>query len=363
MIEDQKQRRSTYQMMVIGMVILLVGFLVIGTITTSGGEPTGFGIARQPFIVLAMLVLVAGFLSFLSPCTMPILTAYFAFAFQSGRRQIAANTFMFMVGLATMFSLLGAGASALGAVLQQNQQLLIVLGGSLVLIFGVMNLLGKGFSGLQTQSEAGEPPKATMTGSFVFGVTFAAGWSGCIGPILGAVLGLAATNGSVLEGTMLLFIYAMGLGLPLILIATLFGRLPRDHFVWRFLRGRGWTVDIYTILIGLIWTLAIWRVLVAAMQYTFLFIMSPPQPLLAWQEWGLLLVAAIGVALWMYTSPFGKSRRTVLNLHSTQLISGVLFIILGLLMLNGTLATLNSVLTEIEWIDNLRYALVERFSQ
>ena len=73
---------------------------------------------------------------------MPILTAYFAFAFQSGRRQIAANTFMFMVGLATMFSLLGAGASALGAVLQQNQQLLIVLGGSLVLIFGVMNFAG-----------------------------------------------------------------------------------------------------------------------------------------------------------------------------------------------------------------------------
>lgn len=139
--------------------------------------------------------------------------------------------------------------------------------------------------------------------------------------------------------------------------------MPRDHAIWRFLRGRGWTVDIYTVFIGLIWTLAIWRILVAAMQYTFLFIMSPPQPLLPWQEWGLLLVAAVGVALWMYTSPLGKSRRTALNLHSTQLISGALFIILGLLMLNGTLATLNSVLTEIEWIDNLRYALVERFSQ
>jgi cytochrome c-type biogenesis protein len=362
-MEDQVQQRSTFQMMVIGVIILIVGFLIIGTFTTSNGEPTGFGIARQPFVVLAILALIAGLLSFLSPCTMPILTAYFAFAFQSGRKQIAANTFVFMVGLASMFSLLGAGASALGSVLQQNQQLLILLGGSFILIFGVMNLVGKGFTGLQTQSESGEPPTATLGGSFIFGVTFAAGWSGCIGPILGAVLGLAATSGSVLEGTMLLFIYAMGLGLPLILIATLFGRIPRDHVVWRALRGKGWTVDIYTVLLGLLWTLAIWRILVAAVEYAFFFILTPPRPLETWQEWGLLFVAAVGVGLWLYTSPQSRSKRTVLNLHSTQLISGALFIILGLFMLNGTLASLNSIFTEIEWVDDLRYTLVEYFSQ
>lgn len=360
MIQDQKQRRSTFQMMVIGVAILLVGFLIIGTITTSNGEPTGFGIARQPFLVLALLALVAGLLSFLSPCTMPILTAYFAFAFQSGRRQIATNTFAFMLGLATMFSLLGAGASAIGSVLQQNQQLLIVLGGSLILIFGVMNLFGRGFTGLQRAT--GQTQEATVAGSFVFGVTFAAGWSGCIGPILGAVLGLAATNGSVLEGTMLLFIYAMGLGLPLILIATLFGRLSRDHVIWRILRGRGWTVNTWTVLVGLVWTLAIWRVLVAVADYAFLFILSPPQTLQSWQEWGLLAIAAAGVGLWILTSPLGKNRRITLDLHSTQLISGFLFIILGLLMLNGTLASLNSIVSEISWIEELRYVLVERFS-
>ena len=98
-----------------GFGIILIGFLVIGTVT-QGGDPQqpGFGIQTQPFLILAMLAFAGGLLSFLSPCTLPILPAYFAFAFQSGRRQIAANTMIFMLGLASMFALLGASASVLG---------------------------------------------------------------------------------------------------------------------------------------------------------------------------------------------------------------------------------------------------------
>ena len=122
------------------------------------------------------------------------------------------------------------------------------------------------------------------------------------------------------------------------------------------------TADIYTVFIGLIWTLAIWRILVAAMQYTFL-LSCPHHSLCCPGKSGFVAGCRRRCCTVDVYESIGKSRRTALNLHSTQLISGALFIILGLLMLNGTLATLNSVLTEIEWIDNLRYALVERFSQ
>ena len=161
------------RLILIGFGIILIGFLVIGTVTQSGdsGQPS-FGIQTQPFLILAMLAFVGGLLSFLSPCTLPILPAYFAFAFQSGRRQIAANTMIFMLGLASMFALLGASASALGRLLLQNQQLILLFGGSLVLIFGVMSLLGKGFAGMSQSSDA-VVNNRTLWGSFIFGVTFA----------------------------------------------------------------------------------------------------------------------------------------------------------------------------------------------
>jgi len=157
-----------------------------------------------------------------------LLTAYFAFAFQSDRSRIAANTLAFMLGLATTFSLFGAVGFALGRVLLQNQQLILLVGGSAILIFGVMNLLGRGFSGVATASAAGQTPSPSMSGSYLFGLTFAFGWSACVGPILGAVLTLAAQTTSVGRGVMLLFIYTLGLGLPLLLVSTFFGRMSRQ---------------------------------------------------------------------------------------------------------------------------------------
>lgn len=107
---------STTQLIVIGVVIVVGLFLVIGSLSQSAApEPEfSFGLQSQSFLVLAILAFVGGLLSFVSPCTLPILPAYFAFAFQSGRSQIAANTMAFMLGLATMFSVLGAGASIIG---------------------------------------------------------------------------------------------------------------------------------------------------------------------------------------------------------------------------------------------------------
>ncbi len=336
--------RSVGRMILIGLGILLIGFLVIGTFTQpDGSTQPGFGIQNQPFLILAMLAFVGGLLSFLSPCTLPILPAYFAFAFQSGRKQIAINTVVFMLGLASMFALLGASASVLGRLLLQNQQLLLLFGGSLVLVFGVMSLLGNGFTGMSQSTDAAVDNRS-MWGSFIFGLTFAVGWSSCVGPILGAVLTLAAQTASVGSGAMLLFIYALGLGLPLIIVSTFFGRASRDSLLWRTMRGKGWDVTVHMVLVGSIWALAIWRILVAAGEYAFRnFDFLAGQQFTTIHEYGLLLISLAGATLWVFTIP--GDHRTTLHLHSTQAISGILFILLGLLLLSSRLATFNSFIS------------------
>jgi cytochrome c-type biogenesis protein len=191
-------------------------------------------------LALAFLSFFAGVLSFLSPCTLPILPAYFAFTFQSDRRRIAAMTLAFFLGLALVFSLLGASASALGSLLYDHQEELIRASGVLLIVFGLMSVLGRGFTGPNFQADR----SATLGGSFVFGATFALGLSPCIGPILGGVYALATDSQSVTQGMLLLFIYAVGLGLPLLLVSTFIGDRPRDSLVWRILRGRGWHVNV-----------------------------------------------------------------------------------------------------------------------
>ncbi|MFQ5946964.1 MAG: cytochrome c biogenesis CcdA family protein [Anaerolineae bacterium] len=191
-------------------------------------------------LVMGILAFTAGVLSFLSPCTLPVLPAYFAFTFQSSRRQVVAMSLSFFVGLAVIFSFLGASATLLGNVLRQQLPTLITVGGWVIVIFGVLTILGKGFQGLNLQTK----PAASLGGSLVFGATFALGWTSCIGPILGSLLILAGTTASVYQGMIFLFVYALGLALPLILISVLIGRSDRNGRVWRLLRGKAWSLEM-----------------------------------------------------------------------------------------------------------------------
>ena len=351
---------STNQLVTLGVLVLLVLFLIVGSLL--GDNSSTAGTASQPFLILALLAFGGGLFSFLSPCTLPILPAYFAFAFQSGRKQIAANTIAFMLGVATMFSLLGGTASTIGRLLIDFQNLLLLIGGSLVLLFGVMSLLGKGFSGFKEQESGGMQNSSSFGGSYLFGLTFSVGWSSCVGPILGVVLTMATQTHSVLRGMLLLFIYALGLGLPLIFVSTLFGRTSRKSLFWRLLRGRGWQVVVPILAVALLWGLAVWRILVAVGDY-LLTVRDPLNVvgLPAWQVWGLLIVALVGVSLWMVAR--SAEKETPLNLHSTQLVSGALFIFMGILMLNGSLATFNQfVPVELAtWFEGLERGFQESF--
>ncbi len=345
-LPKQLQTRPIPRVALVGLVALVALILILVSGSLSGGPaPEATGLGAQSLSILALLAFVGGVVSFVSPCTLPILPAYFAFASQSGRSRIAFNTVAFMFGVALMFSLLGASASALGSLIIQRQELLLLLGGAIVMVFGVMSLLGRGFTGVgNNQGSSGATGKNNgAKGSFVFGLTFSLGWSSCVGPILGVVLTLAASTGDVARGMFLLFIYAIGLGLPLIIISTFFGRASRKSLFWRALRGKGGLWNTHLLIVGLIWALALWRVLVSFSQYGFDNLdFFAGQSFTLTHELGILLIVLAGAALWAFSS--SGSRRTTLQLHSTQLFSGVLFIFMALLMLNGTLAEFNALI-------------------
>jgi formylglycine-generating enzyme required for sulfatase activity/cytochrome c biogenesis protein CcdA len=235
------------------------GGLFGGSTGTSESVPeTGPDASFNPFqpksalpksgiLILSLLSLLAGLFSFLSPCTLPILPAYFAITAQTSRSRMTLNSFAFFCGLASLFVVMGASASLLGSILRDYLDSLTYWGGVLIILFGIMTLAGKGFSGATFKSA----PAATLVGYFFFGATFAMGWTPCVGPVLAGILLLAGSDKTVLQGMTLLFFYAVGLGSPLILIASIFSHLPKDGWFWRLLRGKAWDIKLgkYTFLL------------------------------------------------------------------------------------------------------------------
>lgn len=195
---------------------------------------------QSGMLILILLAFIAGILSFLSPCTLPILPAYFAVTAQVDRARMSLMSVAFFCGLASLFVMMGASASFAGRVLRDYLFSLTTIGGVFVVIFGIMTLAGKGFSGASFQNK----PTNTFVGFFLFGGTFALGWTPCVGPVLSGILILAASDKTIFQGMSLLFFYAVGLGLPLIIISAFFSHLSRDSLFWRILRGKGWEVNI-----------------------------------------------------------------------------------------------------------------------
>ncbi len=192
----------------------------------------------------------AGLLSFLSPCVLPLVPSYLSFVtglgmeeLESGdaelRRTTLIHSLLFVAGFSSIFLALGASASFLGQILREYQLWIARIGGVIVLFFG-LHLLGlTPLRWLQRERRMHlERKPVGYIGSFVVGVTFGAGWTPCIGPILGGILTFAATRQTLGEGVQLLAFYSAGLAVPFILSAVgftwflaTFKRLRR-HIVW-----------------------------------------------------------------------------------------------------------------------------------
>jgi len=191
-----------------------------------------FDASLVPAIAIALL---AGVLSFLSPCVLPIVPPYLAYmsgvtvadmgeSRSSGRILLAAA--FFVLGLSTVFLFLGFTASAFGRFFLSNQDTFTLIAGLIVMVFGAhfLGIFRIGFLDREARIDAGDRGGSAL-GAYVLGLAFAFGWTPCIGPILGAILSLAASEASLVRGTALLAAYALGLGLPFLAVAAFFPRL------------------------------------------------------------------------------------------------------------------------------------------
>jgi len=176
------------------------------------------------------LAFAAGLLSFLSPCVLPLVPSYLAFITglsfeeltqeqprQHRRRTILSHSLFFVLGFSTLFTALGASATFLGQFLSAHRETIRIAGGVLIILFGLFISGIFSFDFLQREKKVHlQRKRLGYLGSFVVGLTFAAGWTPCVGPILSSILLYASTNEDMRSGILLLLSYSLGMGLPFI---------------------------------------------------------------------------------------------------------------------------------------------------
>jgi cytochrome c-type biogenesis protein len=184
----------------------------------------------------------AGLLSFLSPCVLPLVPPYLTFIAGSGLEELAEGgerraqrdmliaAVLFVLGFSTVFVLLGATASALGQTVRQHLPLLSALAGVAIIGMGLHFLGLFQMSLLYREKRLSVEKPIGLWGAYLMGLAFAFGWTPCIGPILAAILAVASSEATVTHGAGLLAVYSLGLGAPFILAA-----LAMEPFV-RFLK-------------------------------------------------------------------------------------------------------------------------------
>ena len=182
----------------------------------------------------------AGLFSFLSPCVLPLFPSYISFITgmsvadltadltPAARRRVLLHSVAFVLGFSVVFVALGASFSAAGQFLMDYRDAIRRVGGALIVVFGlyIAGVLRLGLFGRTAQWQIREKP-AGYLGSLAVGITFAIGWTPCVGPILGAILSLAGTAETVQRGVGLLVAYSLGLGVPFLLSGLALGAFLR----------------------------------------------------------------------------------------------------------------------------------------
>src|ERR1700755_1221352 len=176
--------------------------------------------------------LIAGLVSFLSPCVLPLVPPYLIYltgatiehvthdeTVSSSRRAVMISALMFVLGFSTVFVALGASASFIGSLIRAWSAQLSILAGIVIIVMG-LHFLGLTRIGLLMREGRLTAPKPVgLWGAYVMGLALSVGWTPCIGPILAAILSVAAAEATVTKGAMLLAVYSAGLGIPFLLAA------------------------------------------------------------------------------------------------------------------------------------------------
>jgi len=192
--------------------------------------------------------LIAGLVSFLSPCVLPLVPPYLVYltgatiehvandeTVSSSKRAVMVSAAMFVLGFSTVFVALGASASLIGGLIHAWSAELAVVAGIVIIVMGLhfLGLTRIGF--LMREGRLPIPKPVGLWGAYAMGLAFAFGWTPCIGPILAAILSIAAAEATVTKGAALLAVYSAGLGIPFLIAAcmgeqfsTLFSRMKRQ---------------------------------------------------------------------------------------------------------------------------------------
>ena len=195
--------------------------------------------------VTIVAALVAGMLSFLSPCVLPLVPPYLVYLTGTSlehladaetgpqaRRQTMTAALLFVLGFSTVFVALGASASAIGALLRAYSGELAVAAGIAIIVMGLHFLGLTPIAWLMREKRLALAKPVGVWGAYLMGLAFALGWTPCIGPILAAILAIAASEETVAKGAGMLAVYSLGLGVPFIVAA--FAVAPFAAFIARF---------------------------------------------------------------------------------------------------------------------------------
>ncbi len=190
-----------------------------------------FDASLMPAVLVSFL---AGLISFLSPCVLPIVPPYLAYmsgiSLDSSREKsnlkVVVVAAFFIIGLSTVFLILGIAASSFGMLLLGYKDFLTTVAGLLIMCFGLhfLSIVRIPLLNREVRFDVGDRG-GSFFGAYLLGLAFAFGWTPCIGPQLGAILSLAAGEASLYKGMMLLGFYALGLGIPFLIVAAFLSKM------------------------------------------------------------------------------------------------------------------------------------------
>jgi cytochrome c-type biogenesis protein len=222
--------------------------------------------------------LIAGLISFLSPCVLPLVPPYLVYLTgatieqvaddetpEASKRGIMLSALLFVLGFSTVFVALGASASLIGGLIRAWSAQLSILAGIVIIVMGLHFLGFTRIGFLMREGRLSMPKPVGLWGAYIMGLAFAFGWTPCIGPILAAILSVAATEATVAKGAGLLAVYSAGLGIPFLLAAlmvdqfsSLFARMKRHLHVIETVMGVLMVITGIAFLTGSITWLSIW---------------------------------------------------------------------------------------------------------
>lgn len=244
-------------------------------LSTSIGSDFASQVLSGSLVAAIPIALLAGLVSFASPCVLPLVPGYFGYVSgmagnagsgkHASRPKLILGVLLFVLGFSSVFVVLGLLVSAAGAQLQLQMNVIMRVMGVLVILMGLAFMGAMPF--MQNTRRLNISPRAGLVGAPILGVAFGLGWSPCMGPTLSAVMALGLNEGTALRGAILALVFCIGLGVPFVALAVWFERSGKI-LSWLRKRRRGLQLfgGIMLVILGLLLVTGLWVRLTGVLQ-------------------------------------------------------------------------------------------------